>query len=554
MAARTPIPPRRPNHAHRTPPDVPAIPPAPSVAPPPASAGVPAPIPVPTAPPVAPVPARVATVPPRPAAVQAPAPAPTVTPAATPHARRTPAADIPQIAYPVDDAPLPPETDADDDPRLTVTIGYKSRTITLNVGATPIVADLLPDIARRLGVLDPAIVYGGYRLVASGGEALDPSRTLEEQHVADGATLTLEPDALTDGDIVYDDVVEAVGASVQRVYKPWTNEHTTITSLIISAGLLLIAAACLALFPAGLVNATLGFAFCAVLMALAALLNGKAMTAQALVMGLVASLFAAIGGYQLASTLLPGQPFHGLPLLAAATGLIIGGGVMTLAASGARPYSLIPICAGLLAVIPSGLAFMFPVNAAQIWIFTTTLIALAANALPWMCLSMARISVDSPHSESEIFKLPEDIDYEDIRRRYILGSTMLFIGRVAVAALLITAAPLLAAQPNPLGALICLVAFLGMLLDSRQIYTLREMLVTVGAAGIGLVATAFIAIRTHPTLAMPLTLALLIGAMATVTITHVTTRSSLFGTRVADAAEVLCIILLPPLAYLTLTM
>lgn len=474
-----------------------------------------------------------------------------------------PPAGMPDISYPAypasdasDDAQADiAQSDGDiDESRLTVSVAYKSRTITLTVGATPIVADLLPDIARRLGVLDPAIVYGGYRLVTASGEALSPSLTLDEQHVADGAALTLEPGALTDGDVVYDDVVEAVGASVQRVYKPWTNAHTTITSLIISAGLLLIAAACLALFPANVINAALGFGFAAVAVALAALLGGRGMTAQALVMGLISSLFTAIGGYQLSAALLPGHPFHGMPLLGAAAGLIIGGGIMIVAVPAARPYGLVPVTAGLLAVIPAGLAFMFPVNMAQIWIFTTALIALAANALPWMCLSMARISVDSPHSESEIFKLPEDIDYEDIRRRYVFGSTMLFIGRVAVAALLLAAAPLLAAQPGPLGALICLIAFLGMLLDSRQIYTLREMIVTVGAAGAGLVITALIAIRTHPALAMPLTVALLVCAMATVIVTHATSRRSLFGTRVADAAETLCIVLLPPLAYLALTL
>lgn len=52
---------------------------------------------------------------------------------------------------------------------------------------------------------------------------------------------------------------------------------------------------------------------------------------------------------------------------------------------------------------------------------------LAANALPWMCLSFARI-VQSPHSDAEIFALPELIDYAEVKQRYITGSTMLFIG------------------------------------------------------------------------------------------------------------------------------
>ena len=43
---------------------------------------------------------------------------------------------------------------------LQITVSYKTRTIALRVNDGPIIADLLPDIARRLGILDPSIVYG----------------------------------------------------------------------------------------------------------------------------------------------------------------------------------------------------------------------------------------------------------------------------------------------------------------------------------------------------------------------------------------------------------
>ena len=515
MAARTPIPPRR-MHSSQNKPPLPTPGPAPLAHTP--YQGIAAP-----------------SAPFQPGAVPAPM---STAPAA-------PAAPTASQA-----APLDPEATR----QLHITIAYKARTIELSVGPTPIVADLLPDIARRLGVLDPAIVYGGYRLLNSEGETLSPSQTLDGQHVEEGSTLTLEPGAVNETDIMYDDVVEAVGASVQRVYKPWTNDHTTLTSLIISAGMLAISAGLLAVFPPSIVNAALGFGFALVLIALCSVLSGKNMIPQALAMGLISSVFAAIGGYQLISTLFPGHPFHGLPLLGAAAGLIVDGGLMAAAASRTRPYSLIPIVIGVIAVIPSGLAFMFPINEPQIWIFTATAVALAANALPSMCLSLARISVNSPHSESDIFKLPEDIDYEDIKQRYIFGSTMLFIGRIAVASLLLIATPLLVSLSTPLGAAICLLAFMGMLLDSRQIYTLREMIVTVGAAGIGIIATGLLASQAHPELNIPLILIMLASALATIILTNVTRQQSLFATRMADAAEMLCLVLLPPLAYLAITM
>ena len=90
---------------------------------------------------------------------------------------------------------------------LQITVSYKTRTIALRVNDGPIIADLLPDIARRLGILDPSIVYGGYRLLTSDGDPLSPAKTLREQHVPNHSTLTLEPGASSDTDIIYDDVV-----------------------------------------------------------------------------------------------------------------------------------------------------------------------------------------------------------------------------------------------------------------------------------------------------------------------------------------------------------
>lgn len=125
---------------------------------------------------------------------------------------------------------------------LQITVSYKTRTIALRVNDGPIIADLLPDIARRLGILDPSIVYGGYRLLTSDGDPLSPTKTLREQHVPNHSTLTLEPGASSDTDIIYDDVVEAVGASVQHVYRPWTSDPTPHSRHLSSASACLLSA------------------------------------------------------------------------------------------------------------------------------------------------------------------------------------------------------------------------------------------------------------------------------------------------------------------------
>ena len=436
---------------------------------------------------------------------------------------------------------------------LRLTVAYQARTVTLHVTNALIVADVLPDIARRLGVLDPSIVYGGFRLLTAEGDALTLSQTFAEQHVPDNSTLTLEPGVSADTDHVYDDVVEAVGTSVQQVYRPWATEHTTFTSLLISTGMLAICVGWLALFPASLWIATLSLGFAAVLIALCAVIQGKAMTTQARVIGVEASAFAAVGGYQLASALVPNASTYAMPMAGAGIGLLLAGCLMTFAAPGTRPYGVIPITIGVLIIIPAVLCTAMPDWTLAVWIIMVTLAALAANTLPWMCLSFARLSVQSPHSDAEIFALPEPIDYQDVKRRYIAGSTMLFIGRVSIAAVLLVAVPLLNSLHTVLGSVLCLVAFLAMLLDSRQIYALRDMTITVAAAGIGIICTGLASVRAHPEFAIPLTIGMMCCAFATIMLTHVTDRKSLFATRVADMAETICIMALPPLAYLAIT-
>ena len=208
---------------------------------------------------------------------------------------------------------------------LQITVSYKTRTIALRVNDGPIIADLLPDIARRLGILDPSIVYGGYRLLTSDGDPLSPAKTLREQHVPNHSTLTLEPGASSDTDIIYDDVVEAVGASVQHVYRPWTSDHTTFTSLVIGLGMLVISAGWIALSPASIWASVLAFGFSAILLALTAALCGKNLLVQSTAIGLIASIFTAIGGYQLVNLLAGKQPLHALPLLGASLGLAAAG-------------------------------------------------------------------------------------------------------------------------------------------------------------------------------------------------------------------------------------
>ena len=68
--------------------------------------------------------------------------------------------------------------------RVTVTSGTRRVDLVLP-GAVP-VAELLPELARSVGLLDAATVYGGYRLVTAEGRELasDSGLTLQGVEMA----------------------------------------------------------------------------------------------------------------------------------------------------------------------------------------------------------------------------------------------------------------------------------------------------------------------------------------------------------------------------------
>lgn len=431
-------------------------------------------------------------------------------------------------------------------------ISYKSRTISVDVGPDCIVADLIPDIARKLGALDPTIVHGGYTLVTEDGRTLSPARNLPSQHVSDHGMLTLHPGVLEDDEIIYDDVVEAVGDSVAKVYRPWTNEQTTITSLIISTGMLLMGAGLLAAIVPSILTASLAIGFSIVLIALAAALNTQRLTVQSLTVSLASAVFAAIGGFQMVMVFLPQSFYAGAALAGACLGLFLIGIAQTFLCPTTRPYSFIPIAIGTVILIPSAPSMLIPSANAAIWIGTAAVVSVITNLMPWMCLSFSRISVHSPQSEAEIFELPEAVDIDDVRSRYIAGSTLLFIARIAAATLLLIATPLLAALPSPFAGCMCVAAYLGMLIGSRQIYTMQEMIVTVGSAGVGLIITCLAFASAHAQYAPALTIFLICCALLAIVVTYLTHKRSLFATRAADAAEIICLVAILPLAYLAI--
>ncbi|RYI98900.1 MAG: type VII secretion integral membrane protein EccD, partial [Actinomycetales bacterium] len=114
--------------------------------------------------------------------------------------------------------------------RVTVTSGTRRVDLVLP-GAVP-VAELLPELARSVGLLDPATVHGGYRVGTADGRRLVPDSGLTLQGVEDGGLLTVTAGVDDPPPRVYDDVVEAMSDVVENDLRPWQAASGRRTALM----------------------------------------------------------------------------------------------------------------------------------------------------------------------------------------------------------------------------------------------------------------------------------------------------------------------------------
>ena len=112
--------------------------------------------------------------------------------------------------------------------RITAVAGGRRSDLAVP-GGVP-VAELVPDLARAVGLLDPAAVYAGYGLHAH-GRRLQLDRGLREQGVDDGALLAVTSEVYAAAPPTHDDLAEATAEAVGR-QPAWQTDHTRRTTLL----------------------------------------------------------------------------------------------------------------------------------------------------------------------------------------------------------------------------------------------------------------------------------------------------------------------------------
>ncbi|MDN4161376.1 type VII secretion integral membrane protein EccD [Nocardioides abyssi] len=428
--------------------------------------------------------------------------------------------------------------------RVTVASGTRRVDLVLP-GAVP-VAELLPELARSVGLLDPATVYGGYRVVTAEGRELAGDAGLTLQGIEDGGLLTVSAGVDDEPPRVYDDVVEAMTDVVERDLKPWEPASGRRTALA-AAGLLMALGAVALLIQRGSLLAGVAAATVAVALVAGAIVLSRAQDEPeaAVAVAWMGSAYAAVAGLMLVTD----DYLFGLPMAAAGGGALLAGLVALVGLGEGRTLVSPPVVVGAV-LLATGLV-MNGVDVDHRVVLTTTLVlvVLAGSVFPWLALGATGTSVEQLYTVADITADPDDIDPTRVQSDARVAHEILLGISATVGLLLVIIAPLAVALGLS-GTLLAVVASIVVMLRTRQYRTGSEVLVGLVSGIAGLVSVSIAVLWIHPdwrpvgAVVLAATGAVLLAA------TLLPATPSLRRGRLGDLAESICLLSLLPLTVL----
>lgn len=431
---------------------------------------------------------------------------------------------------------------------VRISVVHADRRVDLAIpGRLPLV-EVLPGIARGLGVLDPTLLHGGYRLTRADGSELEPSRGALAQGIDQGEILTLALGGLIAAPKQYDDLVEAVIDATSAHHDAWKPEDAARTATAVSLTLLALSAILLAVQPrTGFAPAAISSASSAVLLALAAALSRLRKHESGVAFVIAASVLAALSGYLFTA---PHLELWGYPLAAAGLGAIVAGGIAMLIVRKPVEMLSLPISFGAIVALPAAVVGLTGVTPVGPYAIMIAVAAMLAGALPWLTLSSTRVRVVSPTSEVEMFAPPPPVDGERVKARVDAGHRLLVAFRIAFALAVLLATPVVASA-SWTGAILTVLAGATFMFQSRQ-SARRASVIVLLAGGTAIMAlSGLAAITSHPDEAPLLLIALLVATAVITGLTLLSDRVRMRLTRIGDTFEIIFIVLLLPLGAIT---
>ena len=426
---------------------------------------------------------------------------------------------------------------------VRVTVASGSRRVDLVLpGAVP-VAELVPELARSVGLLDPLTVHGGYCVIGPDGRRLSGEAGLVLQGVEDGALLTVSAGVDAEPPRVYDDVVEAMTDVVERDLRPWSPASGRRTALG-AAGLLLVLGAGSLLLQT---DSTL--AGTAAALVAAALLAGSVVLSRvqgepeaAVAVSWTASLYAVVAGLLLAA----GSGF-GASAVGAGLGAVLVGVLSLLAVGEGRALTLPPAAVGAVFLVTGLVLADTDLDPAVVLVALLVLLVLLGSVFPWWALSLTGRGVDQAYSLDDLTADPDDIDAAAVGADARLAHEALLAIGATVGLLLVAVSPL-AVGRGLSGTLLALVCAVVLMLRTRQYRTGSEVLVGLLSGVLGLVSTAAAVLVLHPDWRPTTAVVLAATGGVLLALTLVPAPPSVRRGRLGDVAETVALLALLPLA------
>jgi type VII secretion integral membrane protein EccD len=441
-----------------------------------------------------------------------------------------------------------------------VTIVAPTTRIDLSLPSDIPLADMLPTLLRYASetgtsLADDPTGRNGWSLSRLGGVVLDSARSLTQLEVRDGEMLYLRPRGAEPPELAFDDVVDAVATATQSRAGRWGPSTSRIFGLILAVTALL-GGAVAVLFsgppnaPGGLV----GLAMALVLLVVATVLSRAfSQSSIAVIFGLIAGVYAAIGGLLLlGGDLSIGQLGAGHALIAAGA-LLVTGVIAAVAIADAGPLFLSTALAAFALLAGSFICLAFDTRAATGAAIVVAVTFAWLPALPMLAYRMARLPIPSIPTGGEDLKTDrETVDGERVLARSERADEFLaaMLGAFAV----IGAVSGMVAAFGGGGPGTALGAVLGLLMMIRAKWFLsRRQRLPLLVAGSATVAVTIVAIYVNGStvtrlIAIPVLLLVVAGISVSFGLSAADRKPSPIAGRVLDIFEVLLIVAIVPLA------
>ncbi|MGN0064160.1 MAG: type VII secretion integral membrane protein EccD [Nocardioides sp.] len=436
---------------------------------------------------------------------------------------------------------------------VRVTVASGSRRVDLVLpGAVP-VAELVPELARSVGLLDASTVYGGYKVVTQEGRQLASDAGLTIQGIEDGGLLTVTAGIDEGAPRVYDDVVEAMADVVENEMKPWEPASGRRTALGAASLLLGLGAFALLLLGENML-AGVAAAVVAALLVVSGVVLARVQTEPeaGIAVAVLASLYAAVAGLLLAPGSLSGwswpfaADFFGWPLACAGGGALLVGLVAVVGLREGRALVIPSIVVGAL-LLGSGIVLqLFDIDPTVLFTVLLTLVVLAGSIFPWFALGVTGTKPEQLYSLHDITADPKEIDPAQVGADARVAHEILLAVSITVGTLLVLFAPF-AVQRGIAGTVLAAACCLAVMFRTRQYRTGSEVLAGLVSGILGLVSVAVSMLFLHTEWRAGAAVALAVVGAGLLLTTLVPSSPSVRRGRIGDLLETATLVALLPL-------